>query len=121
VAHYSARIQWRGRRLYFALGTANKDVAAVRAVEIYRDLVSLGLEATLAKHKSRAPQPLLIVSVGEWLAVTQRVFTRRPVTFGDYARSLRLIVSEIRPRRRDASGLGAAGQGIIATPSRMRR
>src|SRR5262245_54519750 len=51
-AHYSTRIQWRGNRHRFALGTANKEAAAAKAAAIWRDLASHGLEVTLAKHKS---------------------------------------------------------------------
>ena len=51
-AHYTTRIQWRGRRHYFALGTANKEAAAAKAAAIWRDLATHGLEVTLAKHKS---------------------------------------------------------------------
>ena len=109
VAHYSVRIQWHGRRHYFALGTANKEAAAAKAADVYRDLASLGLETTLAKHKLQAPQPLIIVSIGDWLAATERVFTRRPVTFGDYARSLRLIASEILAASKGRRRFGRSG------------
>ena len=53
-AHYTTRIQWRGRRHRFALGTANKEAAAAKAAAIWRDLTTHGLEVTLAKHKSAA-------------------------------------------------------------------
>ena len=49
-AHYTARIQWRGRRHYFALGTANKEAAAAKASAIWHDLTAHGLEVTLAKQ-----------------------------------------------------------------------
>jgi hypothetical protein len=109
VAHYSVRIQWRGRRHYFALGTANKEAAAAKAADVYRDLASLGLEVTLAKHKLQTPQPLITVSIGDWLAAAERVFTRRPVTFGDYARSLRLIASEILAASKGRKRFGRSG------------
>ena len=109
VTHYSVRIQWQGQRHYFALGTANKEAAAAKAAEVYRDLASLGLKATLAKHKMQAPQPPMIVSIGEWLAATERVFTRRPATFGDYARSLRLITSEILAASKGRKRFGRSG------------
>ena len=109
VTHYSVRIQWQGQRHYFALGTANKEGAAAKAAEVYRDLASLGLKATLAKHKMQAPQPPMIVSIGEWLAATERVLTRRPATFGDYARSLRLITSEILAASKGRKRFGRSG------------
>lgn len=108
-AHYATRIQWRGRRHRFALGTANKEAAAAKAAAIWRDLTTHGLEMTLAKHKAQPQAQDTIVSVGEWLAATQRVFTRRPATFGDYARSLRLIVSEILAVAKGRARFGRGG------------
>ena len=86
-AHYTARIQWQGQRHYFALGTANKEAAAAKAAEIWRDLVSLGLEVTLAKQKCRPrSRPSLPLAIG--LSPPQRVLTGQPATFGEYARSI---------------------------------
>ena len=98
VAHYSVRIQWHGRRHYFALGTANKEAAAAKAAEIWRDLTAHGLEVTLAKHKSAAaPQQAIIAAttIGEWIAAASEVWDGKPATFGGYARALRFIASEI--------------------------
>ena len=47
--------------------------------------------------------------IGEWLDATQRVFTRRSATFGDYGRSLRLIVSEILAVSKGRARFGRRG------------
>jgi integrase len=97
-AHYTTRIQWRGRRHRFALGTANKEAAAAKAAAIWRDLTAHGLEVTLAKHKSTAaPEATLATAttIGEWVAAASGVWDGKPATFGGYARALRFIASEI--------------------------
>ena len=97
-AHYTTRIQWRGRRHRFALGTANKEAAAAKAAAIWRDLVAHGLEVTLAKHKSAAaPEDTLAAAttIGEWITAASGVWDGKPATFGGYARALRFIASEI--------------------------
>jgi integrase len=97
-AHYATRIQWRGKRHRFTLGTANKEAAAAKAAEIWRDLVAYGLEATLAKHKSAtAPEDTLAAAttIGEWIAAVSEVWAGKPATFDGYARALRFIASEI--------------------------
>jgi integrase len=98
AAHYTARIQWRGGRHYFALGTANKEAAAAKAATIWRDLVSHGIEATLAKHKSAAASEAALAAattIGEWIAAASKIWDGNPATFGSYARALRFIASEI--------------------------
>ena len=97
-AHYTARIQWRGRRHRFALGTANKEAAAAKAAAIWRDLVAHGIEVTLAKHKSAAaPEDTLAAAttIGDWITAASEVWDGKPATFGGYARALRFIASEI--------------------------
>ena len=81
--------------------------------KIFRRTDPRGIEAAhytaLAKHKAQWPAQNPIVSVGEWLSATQRLFTRRPATFGDYARSLRLIVSEILAVSKGHTRFGRSG------------
>src|SRR5882724_3675745 len=49
--HYCMRTQFKGRRVAFSLGTGNKDAAARRAANIYINLLTLGVDGTLAKHR----------------------------------------------------------------------
>ena len=79
-AHYTARIQWRGRRHRFSLGTANKEAATAKAAAIWRDLVTHGLEATLAKHKPAATKdtPATATTIGKWIAAVNEVWDGNP-------------------------------------------
>src|SRR5258708_19372015 len=47
-----ARMQFRGKREFFSLGTPNKAAAASRARDIYLSLVASGWDATLARFKN---------------------------------------------------------------------
>ena len=94
--NYSMRIQFRGREMSFTLRTGNKEAAAKKAAGIYRDLVNLGVESTIAKHRApaiKAPEP--DVTIGDWISAASKVFDGKPATFGGYARGLRFIASEI--------------------------
>ena len=94
--HYSMRVQFRGRRMAFALGTGNKDAAARLAAGLYGELLAKGLDAVLAKYRAQKPEkPQELTTVGQWIAAARQVFDGRPATFGGYARALRFIASEI--------------------------
>ena len=84
-------------KTHFALGTANKEAAAAKAATIWRDLVSHGIEATLAKHKSAAAPKTVAaaITIGEWITAASEIWDGNPATFGSYARALRFIASEI--------------------------
>ena len=95
--HYSMKVQFRGRRMAFTLGTANKDAAARRAAGIYSDLLTLGVEATLARHRaqSRGEIPSKVATIGEWIEAARGVSASNATTFAQYAASLRLIAGQI--------------------------
>jgi integrase len=94
--NWSMPICFKGRRLTFSLRTPNKDAAAIEARNIYNDLVSLGIEKTLAKYRPDAPQKAeKPASIGEWIQAASEVFDGRPATFGGYTRALRLIAGDI--------------------------
>ena len=50
------KVQFRGRRMAFGLGTGNKEAAGRIAAGIYTDLLTLGVEATLAKRRVQKPE-----------------------------------------------------------------
>lgn len=80
----------------FSLGTGNKEAAALKARNIYGDLLSLGIEGTLAKHRAKKPQKgTEIAAIGEWIVEAQKVFDGKPATFGAYVRCLRSIAADI--------------------------
>jgi integrase len=94
--HYSMKVQFRGRRMAFTLGTGNKEAAARRAAGIYGDLLAQGIEATLARRRvQKSDKPEEVATVGEWIAASERVFDGKPASFAGYARALRLIAAEI--------------------------
>lgn len=97
--HYMMRVAFKGRRLAFGLGTANKDAAARIAASIYGDLLSIGIDATLAKHRAQKPKPDNIATIGEYIASAHAVMGVRPATFHAYGRHLCRIAGDILNRR----------------------
>ena len=116
--YWGMQVQMKGRRLTFTTQTGNKDAAARIAAGIYNDLVILGIDEALAKHR---PQPkktdpvASVATVGEWIAAAQKVSSANPSTFNCYTASLRKIVGDIvgvdRTKNRFGPGKngGAAG------------
>ena len=92
---YACKIQVAGRRESFPLRTANKSAAASKAALIFSEVVALGWEAAMAKHKPNAAKPTRPATVGELLAEIQATAGFRLSTFTVYSQSLRQIVSEI--------------------------
>ena len=70
------KVQIRGRRFNFALGSANKEEAAKTAAQIYNELITLGIEATLAKRRPQPPpvKVVAIATIGDWISAAGRVF-----------------------------------------------
>ena len=123
-ANYSIQTQFRGQRVAFTLRTANKEVAAKRAAAIYEDLVRLGVDATLAKHRANdVKEPVGIATVGQWIEAARGVSTSNPATFAQYAASLRLIAGQILAVRkpRNASGPARAAHEHTVQASTLRR
>jgi integrase len=114
------QLQFKGRRLAFGLHTSNREAAARRAAGIYGDLLSLGIEETLAKHRAKRPEADGIATIGEYLAAAGSVMSVQPVTFAGYARHLRQIVSDIIAarvsRRAKATQRRATRAAIDAAP-----
>ena len=83
--NYSMRVQFRGRELSFSLRTGNKESAAKRAATIFGDLVHLGIESTIVKHRGPAVKaPERDVTIGDWISAASKVFDGKPATFGGY-------------------------------------
>ena len=64
--NYSIRVQFRGRRMTFSLGTGNRDAAARSAANIYRDLLALGVEATTAKYRAQGQREISSKGCDYW-------------------------------------------------------
>jgi integrase len=96
-AHWMMRHAFKGKRVAFGLRTGNKDAAARIARGIYLDILALGLEGALAKHKpdQSSSETTREASIGEWIAAAKGVFDGSPATFGSYVRCLILIAGDI--------------------------
>lgn len=90
------KIQVNGRRESFPLRTSNKAAAAEKAARIYHDVIALGWEPALAKHK---PEPQREnakgATVGKLIEIASSVSTARRHTLDAYVKAFRRIVSEV--------------------------
>ena len=97
--HYCLRVQFKGRRLAFTTGVGNKDAAARTARDIYVSLVTVGIEATLARWRTEKADPNKtpdgISTVGQYIEAARKVMTASASTLGSYERCLRTIVADI--------------------------
>jgi integrase len=119
--HYMMRLRFKGERVAFGLGTGNRDAAAAKAASIYNDLLTLGVEETLAKHRPKAPvTPDRIATIGEWLAEAERVNVASSTTFTGYSRALRKIAGDIVNGLLDSTArkrLGAIAHDLVGNAS----
>ena len=92
--NYSIQVQFRGRRMSFSLGTGNRDAAAKRAASIYPTFFPWRRGDPCQASGASAPS-IAGVTIGDWILAASKVFDGKPATFGGYARSLRVIASEI--------------------------
>lgn len=96
TADWCVRIERRGRRETFNLGTPNAEAAAGRALNIYRAVVGAGWNAALLEYKpSAVPKATRPATVGAWLAAVQATTELRTATFTTYSQCLRQIAAEI--------------------------
>jgi integrase len=112
--HYMMRVKFRGKRLAFSLGTAKQAEGASLAAGIYHDLLTLGVEGTLAKHRPKPEKADRPATVGEWIAAASEVSEANPSTFNCYACSLRKIVGDILAVKRTKKRFGPRTGGAAA-------
>jgi integrase len=102
VEHYSARIQWQGKRHSFPLLSGNLESAATRAAKIYKSLQSRGWEPTLKEFSPTHGKPEKeSLTVGEFLDQVGKVASIRPRTLADYMRTFRRIVADLEGIKED--------------------
>jgi len=93
---FACRIQSQGRREFFPLRTTNKATAAAKASKIYNDVVALGWDAAIAKHK---PETLRDTgkpaTVGELIEVACAASSARKHSLEAYSKAFRRVVSEV--------------------------
>lgn len=104
--HYTMQVAYKGRRMTFSTGTGNKEAASKIAAGIYCDLLSIGAEATLAKHRPQTAKPEKISTIGEWINGAKKVLGVNDSTFNQYAASLRKIAGDILAVKRTNSRFG---------------
>jgi integrase len=93
---YAVKLQSVGRRETFPLGTANREIAARKAKEIYFYLRSHGWDETLLKFKPKSRwSSSAAATVGEFVTQVQSVWSGKAKTIGDYVRAFRTIVSDV--------------------------
>lgn len=103
--NYCVWIQFKGRRVSLPTHSPNRAAAAKTAAGIYHDLISFGVDATVAKHRGTASTDR-VATVGEWLEEAKKVSEVNPSTFNCYACSLRKIVGDILSIKRTEKRFG---------------
>ena len=92
---YAVRIQHKGSRDTFNLGTPNKAAAAGKAREIYVYLSANGWDVALAKFKRKSQVVLKThATVGDFLDELERKADLSPKTFASYAIAFRRILAD---------------------------
>jgi integrase len=94
-----SRIQFRGKRQFFPLGTPNRAAAAARARDIYLSLLASGWEITLRRFKPSSAAAEKPKSEGgtlsDFLEELREKSDLKPKTLEGYAVALRKIVADI--------------------------
>lgn len=90
------KIQVQGRRESFPLRTANKSAAATKAARIYSDVVALGWDAAIAKHKPETlRETTKPATVGALIEAACAASSARRHSLETYSKVFRRIVSEV--------------------------
>jgi hypothetical protein len=92
---YAVRIQHKGLRDTFNLGTPNKAAAAAKARDTYLYLSANGWDVALAKFKPKSQVVLKThATVGDFLDELERKADLSPKTFASYAIAFRRILAD---------------------------
>ncbi len=91
---YFCKIQVNGRRESFPLRTSNKSAAATKAARIYGDVVALGWDAALAKHKPDE-KPAKGALTGDLIREASALADVRPATLAGNVSAFRRIVAGV--------------------------
>ncbi len=93
IPTWQVRITHLGKEAWFNLDTANKADAAVKAKDIYLNLITQGWTHTLAKYKPGMEVAKDGCTVGEFLDQVKAVSGLKPVTYEIYAKKFRSLVA----------------------------
>lgn len=114
-ANYGLQVMFKGRRVAFTTRTGNREVAARIAAGIYNDLLLLGVDGTLTKHRAQRKVAVdRIATIGEWIEAARKVSEANAATFDAYAASLRLIVGQVLAVRKNKARFGPKRGGAAA-------
>lgn len=91
---FACRIQSQGRREFFPLRTSVKSAAAIKAARIYGDVVALGWDAALAKHKPDE-KPVRGSLAGDLIREASALADVRPATLASNVSAFRRIVAGV--------------------------
>lgn len=95
TANYTCKIQFAGRRETFPLHTANTTEAAKKARDIYLDVVRIGWDEAVNKHK---PKPVIaptVLTVGEFFRLVALLSLFTESTLTTYKTKLRTLIAFI--------------------------
>ena len=112
--HFSMKVQFKGKRVAFSLGTSNQEAAAAKAAGIYNDLLTLGVEGALAKHRTKTAKPEGVATVGEWITAAGKVAEASKASFNSYSVCLRKIAGDILATKKTAKRFGPKKGGAAA-------
>ncbi|MEZ5327009.1 MAG: tyrosine-type recombinase/integrase [Verrucomicrobiales bacterium] len=101
---FSVKVQFKGRRYRFVLGSANRATAAARAQKIYTSLLQRGWEATMTEFAPETAKPAEVrenqPTVGQLISVVENLSSARPATLQTYFKAFRKIAGDIHNVKR---------------------
>ncbi len=107
---FACRIQAQGRREFFPLRTTNKAAAAAKAARIYGDVVALGWDSAMAKHKPDE-KPVRGALTGDLIREASALADVRPATLTSNVSAFRRIVAGVMKIDATKSRYAAKGAG----------
>jgi hypothetical protein len=106
---YSVQIGHGGKQKWIGLRTANKEAAAILALNLYLDIRTNGWDVALARRKGIPEEKKVNVTVGEYIEAVAARSLFLPKTLQSYAQALRKIAGDITEakgrEKRDATRL----------------
>jgi integrase len=96
-ANFSFQTQFKGKRVGFSTRTGNREAAAKVAARICADIVELGIDGAVEKHRPTANDQ--IATIGQYLQVVLPHMRVREGTKASYSIQLRRIAADILRQR----------------------
>jgi integrase len=98
---FSVKMQFKGQRFRFVLGSANRATASAKAQRIYTSLIQRGWEPTMEEFAPESVKqnsdslPVSGPTVGQLIEVVESVSSARPTTLQTYTKAFRKIAGDI--------------------------